>query len=123
MFSASTVIEVLSKFLKLDGLISHVSSYVDARVKLLKVEVREEVAKIITRGLMFGVLFLIGFMFVIFLSLAIALILNNYFANNFAGFLMVSGFYLFIFLIAIIMRKQIHEGLEHLLNEKLKQKE
>jgi uncharacterized membrane protein YqjE len=123
MFSASTVIEMLSKFMKLDGLIDNVSGYIDARVKLLKIEVREDVAKVITRGLVFGVLFLMAFMFIVFLSLAIALILNQYFNNNFVGFLIVSGFYLFVFLLAVALRKQIHEKLEHLFNEKLKHKE
>jgi hypothetical protein len=123
MFSASTVIEMLSKFLKLDGLIDNISGYVDARVKLLKIEVREDVAKVITRGLVFAVLFLIGFMFVVFLSIGIALILNQYFTNDFVGFLIVSGFYLFVFLVAVIMRKQVHEKLEHLFSEKLKHKE
>jgi uncharacterized membrane protein YqjE len=115
--------EMLSKFLKLDGLIDNVSGYVDARVKLLKIEVREEVAKVITRGLVFAVLFLIGFMFIVFLSIGMALILNQYFTNDFSGFLIVSGFYLFIFLIAVIMRKQIHIKLEHLFSEKLKHKD
>jgi uncharacterized membrane protein YqjE len=123
MFSASGVVEMLSKFLKLDGLIENVSGYIDTRVKLLKIEVREDVAKVMTRALMFGVLFLIAFLFIVFLSIGIALMLNQYFTNNFAGFLIVSGFYLFFFLLAAAMRKQIHDKLEHLFSEKLKPKE
>lgn len=115
--------EMLSKFLKLDGLIEHVSGYIDARVKLLKIEVREDVSKVMTRALVFGLLFLVAFMFIVFLSIGIALILNQYFSNNFAGFFIVSGFYLFILLLAAALRKQIHEKLEHIFSEKLKHKE
>jgi uncharacterized membrane protein YqjE len=123
MFSTSSVLEALSKFLKLDGLIENVSGYVEARVQLLKIEVREDVAKAMTRALMFGVILLFAFLFIVFFSIGLALFLNRYFHDSFIGFWVVAGFYLLLFLLAFAMRKQIHQKLEHLFNEKLKHKQ
>jgi uncharacterized membrane protein YqjE len=123
MFSTSSVLEALSKFLKLDGMIENVSGYIEARVQLLKIEVREDVAKAMTRALMFGVILLLAFLFIVFFSIGLALFLNRYFNDNFVGFWIVAGFYLFLFLLAFAMRKQIHQKLDHLFNEKLKHKQ
>jgi uncharacterized membrane protein YqjE len=121
MFSTSSVLEALSKFLKLDGLIENVSGYIEARVQLLKIEVREDVAKAMTRALMFGFILLLAFLFIVFFSIGLALFLNRYFADSFVGFWIVAGFYLFLFLLAAALRKQIHQKLERLFSEKLKQ--
>ena len=123
MFSTSSVLEALSKFLKLDGLIENVSGYFEARVQLLKIEVREDVAKAMTRALMFGVILLLAFLFIVFFSIGLALFLNRYFNDTFVGFWIVAGFYLLLFLLAFVMQKQIHQKLDHLFNEKLKHKQ
>ena len=123
MFSASSIIEGLAKFLKLDGLVENLSGYVEARVKLIKIEVREEVSKAITRGLIFAVIALLAFLFIVFLSIGGALFLNQYFADSYGGFFIVAAFYLLLFIMAIAFRKQIYQKLEHIFNEKLQHKQ
>lgn len=120
MFSTSGIVEALAKFLKLDGLIEHVSGYVEARIRLLKIEVREDMAKAITHGLQFAFLLLVAFLFIIFLSIALALFLNRYFAESYVGFGIVALIYLVLFLLAYGFRKQIHKQLEDRLNDRLK---
>ena len=122
MFSTSSIIEGLAKFLKLDGLIENLLGYVEARVKLLKVEVREEISKVITRALLFGAIALLAFLFIIFFSIAVALFLNQFLKNNYAGFLLVSGFYLVLFILALAFRKTMYHKLEQLFNEHLQHK-
>lgn len=120
MFSTAAIVEALAKFLKLDGLIENVSGYVEARIKLLKIEVREDVAKAITHGLLFAFLLLVAFLFIVFLSIGVALFLNRYFAEAYMGFSIVAGVYFFLFLLAYGFRKLIHKQLEDHLNNKLK---
>ena len=50
MFSQSSISEALSKFFRFDSLAENLSGYVEARVELLKLEVREDVAKVPERA-------------------------------------------------------------------------
>ena len=121
MFSATAIVERLAKFLKLDGLLENLTGYVEVRVKLLKLEVREEVAKIMTQGLLLALLLLVAFLFIIFFSIGIALFINQYGHESYVGFAFVAGFYLLFFAVTFSFRKQIHKKLEQHFEEKLKQ--
>jgi uncharacterized membrane protein YqjE len=123
MFSQSSILEAAVKFLKLDSLKENLLGYVEARVNLLKLEVREDVAKVITRALVFGVIIFLASLFILFLSLGISLFLNRYFKEDFLGFWIVSGFYFLLFIISLIFRRQLFQYLEHLLKDRLKHKE
>jgi uncharacterized membrane protein YqjE len=117
---ASSIKDILSKFFHLDSLTENLSGYVEARVELLKLEVREEVAKAITRVAVLGVIVLLCVLFIVFLSLGLAVFVNQYFEAKYIGFLLVGGFYLLLFALALSMRKQIFQSLEHLLSNHLK---
>lgn len=104
--------DTIFKFLKLDSVIENVRGYFEARVALMKIEVREEVANILSRGLMIMVLFLIGFLFVLFLSLGLAQYLNTFFEGEFAGYLLVAGFFGLLLLVLILLRKNLFKTLE-----------
>jgi len=81
------------KFLRLDNLVENLSGYFETRVELIKMEVREEIAKVISQGLMIGLLFLLGLLFLIFLSFGFANYLNTFFSSSTIGFWIVSGIY------------------------------
>jgi hypothetical protein len=121
MFSARAIMDALTRFFKLDGLLEHVSGYIDARVQLLKLEVREEVAKLITQGLVLGVLLLMAFLFIVFISIAAALVINEYMGKAYIGFLCVAGFYLMVLLVAVAARKPMLQKLAQYFQTKLKQ--
>jgi len=53
--------DTLFKFLRLDNLFSHLTGFVETQAALLKMEVREEVAKILARGLVLGSILLFFF--------------------------------------------------------------
>lgn len=115
--------DTIFKFLRLDGLVSHLSGYMEARIELVKIEIREDVAKALARAMIFGVVFFFGFMFMIFLSIGLAHYLNVYFNESYIGYWIVAGLYLVGFIIFLIFRKSILKNFERHLVERIKQKE
>jgi len=108
------------KFLRLDNLIENLSGYVETRIELIKIEVREEVVKIISNALMVSVLFLLCLLFLIFFSIAGAIYLNHYLNHSSAGFWIVSGVYGIMALIIVLFRKNIGLYFERYLIEQAK---
>ena len=108
------------KFLRLDNLVENLSGYVETRIELIKIEVREEVVKIISNALMVSVLFLLGLLFLIFLSIAGAIYLNHYLDHSSEGFWIVSGIYGMMGLIIVLFRKNIGRYFERYLIEQAK---
>lgn len=93
------------KFLHLDEIINNLSGYVEARVGLIKVEIREEVAGILSRGLMIMVFFLVGFMFFLFLSFGLANYLNTVLESAFAGYMIIALFFGLLLGLLLVFRK------------------
>ncbi|MBI1768662.1 MAG: phage holin family protein [Bacteroidetes bacterium] len=110
------------KFLRLDNLIKSLSGYVETRVELFKIEVREETIKVVSYGLMIGICFLLGLLFLIFLSIGFANYISTYYGTTFTGYWIVAGTYGLIFLIVILLRKNIGHFIEQHLKEQAKQK-
>ncbi|MEK6782930.1 MAG: phage holin family protein [Bacteroidota bacterium] len=115
--------DIIFKFLRLDGIFSHLSGYLEARIELLKMEIREDLAKVLAKAMIFGIIFFFGFMFMIFLSIGLAHFLNQYFSESYIGFWIVAGLYLAVFLIFMIFQKNILHNLEKHLSELIKRKE
>jgi hypothetical protein len=86
----------------------------------VRIEIREEIAKVISQGLMVGVLFLLGLLFLIFFSVGAANYLNAYFSNPSFGFWIVSGIYGVLGLIIVLFRKNIGSFFERYLIEQTK---
>lgn len=98
--------DTLSKFFKVDSLLSNLTGYVETRVELLKVEVKEDLAKALAKAVSY---FLIGFtsaLFLTFVSVAVALLLGQR-LGNFAGFSIVAGIYLVTALILWLSREKL----------------
>ena len=112
--------EAIFKFLRLDNLVDNLSGYFDTRVALIKIEIREEVARVITHGLMIATLFLLGLLFLVFLSIGMANYLNDYFHDSTTGFWIVSGAYALFGLIIGLFRKTIGHFFERYLIEQAK---
>ena len=105
------------KFLKLDSLVENVIGFVEARIELTKIEVREDMAKAIARGLMFTVLFLMGFLFLIFFSVGLAHFLNQFLEQAYAGYWWVAGIYGATFFALIVFRKNLFEYFQKQMKE------
>jgi hypothetical protein len=100
------------KFLHLDDIINSLSGYVEARVELIKIEIREEVAGILSRGLMIMLIFMIGFLFFLFLCFGLAQYLNTLLESQFAGYLIVALFFGLVLLVLLLFRKSFFKLLE-----------
>lgn len=101
----------LSKFFKVDTLINNLTGYVETRVELLKIEVKEELAKNTSKAILYFLIGLLFAMFILFLSMAIALLISSH-LGGFAGFLIVGSFYLLTGFILLIFRKKVFVKLE-----------
>ena len=98
--------DTLSKFFKVDSLLSNLSGYLETRVEILKVEVKEDLAKTLAKAVSY---FLIGFvsaLFLTFISVALALLLGQR-LGNFAGFSIIAGIYLITALILWFSREKL----------------
>lgn len=115
--------ETIFKFLRLDGIFNHLSGYMEARVELLKIEIREDVAKTLAKAMIFGVVFFFGFMFMIFFSIGLAHFLNKYFNESYTGYWIVAGLYLAGFFIFLSFRKSILRNFEKHLSDLIKRRE
>jgi uncharacterized membrane protein YqjE len=115
--------DTIFKFLRLDGLFNHLSGYVEARIELLKIEIREDLAKALARVMIYGVIFFFGFMFMIFFSLGLAHFLNQYFSETYVGYWLVAGLYLVGLLIFSFFKKGILSNFEKNLLDLIKSKE
>jgi len=116
------IAESILKFLKLDTLVNHVTGYVEARIELMKVEIREDIAKTVARGIVVVTLILVGFLFLLFLSIGLAHFIIAYVHSAYVGYWAVAGLYGALFLLLFLFRKPIYETFETKLLEVIKHK-
>lgn len=113
--------ESILKLLKLDSLVSNLTGYVETRLELMKLEVKEEIAKALARISVLIVVISALTLFVLFFSVSIALLIGEA-LGYFAGFGIVTGFYFLIFILFLALRGSISLAIEKKLIEKLRNK-
>lgn len=96
------------KFLKLDKLFDSLAGYIEDRIDLIKIEVKEELSNAIAKALVLLVLFLLGFIFLIFVSVSVALLIGEKVGSYSLGFGIVASIYLFFLVILIIFKKRLN---------------
>jgi hypothetical protein len=111
--------ESLLKFLRLDGILANLTGYIEARIELVKLEVKEDLAKALSKAAVFVVLCCVATLFVLFFSMAIAYKIGEA-TSLFTGFAIVAGFYMLIGIILWISRTSIRKKLEHQFIENVK---
>ncbi len=111
------------KILHLDNLIDNVSGYVEARLDLYKLEIREDIARVLAKAMIYVTLGFFGFLLLIFFSVGLAHFLNHYFTETYAGFWIVGGIYGLVFLILLLFRKSIDRNFEERFMEMIKRKQ
>lgn len=109
--------DTILKFFRLDKLINSLTGYTESRIDLLKIEIREEVARVLASGLMVLIIVLLGLIFIFFLSIGLAHYLNSFYEKSQVGYWMVAGIYGLPCLIFVLFRKRISNAMEtHLMN-------
>lgn len=94
----------LFKFLKVDSIIENLTGLLEARLELAKIEIKEEVAKVGARIIAGIILAFLAVMIVIFFSFWMATLLNSYIESRWAGYAIVTGFYLLVLILLIVFR-------------------
>lgn len=113
--------ESLLKLFKLDGLLSNVTGYVEARIELMKLDIKEDLARGLAKMAVFVVLGFALMLFVLLISMAIAFKIGES-LGNFSGFGIVAVGYFLIGCILYLLRDSITASLEKQLTELLNKK-
>ena len=81
---------------KAEELVIQVREYVDVKVEKVKLEVVDKSSKIVADLIARIIIFLVVGLIVMFASMAVAYVLGEAWGKIWLGFLVVSGFYLFV---------------------------
>ncbi len=106
------------KFLGLTNAIDHIKALVDTRTKLLKLEIKEELAKVLSNALISFVLLNLLFFALLLLSIGLSIYFGGLLGNYFYGFALMSGFYVVLLVLLILLKDKIglKEAIEKQLN-------
>ncbi len=115
--------DTLIRLLGLENILAHLTGYVEAKMALIKIEVREEVSHVVSKGLVAVVIFFFAFLFLLFFSLAVVHVINEVVGHDWMGYVWVAGFYGLLFAIFFLFRKSIETALEHRMKQLIKKKE
>lgn len=113
--------ETLSKFFKVDSIIENLTGFVETRVELLKIEVKEDLAKGLAKATAWFAIGLIALLFLVFASVGVALLIGER-IGTFGGFLVVAGIYLIIATVLYVRREGIMSRLEQKFTDLLRKK-
>ncbi|RAW03379.1 phage holin family protein [Pseudochryseolinea flava] len=113
--------ETIAKFLRLDGIMSNLTGYIEARIELMKVEIKEDVAKALSKAVVFAALAFVFALFILFVSTAVAYKIAEV-TSPFIGFMIVAGFYLIAGLVLWLSREGLKNKMENQFNENFKLK-
>jgi hypothetical protein len=87
-----------------------ITEYFDARLKLIKLETFEKIAKVTAVLFSSLVVALLGFFLLFFLSMSLGFYLGKVFDSQTLGFLSVTGLYLILFVLVLLMKKDLLEN-------------
>lgn len=109
------------KLFKLDNLVNNMTGYVEARMELVKLEVKEDLTKAIAKLSVFVFLAFAFTLFLMFFSVAIAFKIGES-IGTFEGFAIVAGFYLATTFILFFFRDAISTSIEKQITDIMKKK-
>jgi hypothetical protein len=112
--------EGIAKFLKLDSLMEHLTGYVETRIEILKYDLKEDLARVLSKVSVLIAIVLIGLFFLFFISVAVAVEVGRQ-LGYFTGFALVSVFYVIIGLILYLNRDKLSRKVELKIKEVIKQ--
>lgn len=102
-----------------------ITEYFDARLKLLKLETFEKIAKVTAVLFSSLVVALLAFFLLFFLSMSLGFYLGKVFDSLALGFLSVTGLYLILFMLVLFMKKDLMENflIERIIGELTKKED
>jgi uncharacterized membrane protein YqjE len=119
MFNLDNLKDLIFKFLKVDFLLESISNYIETRVNLIKKEIQDEIARQISKVIIFFLVMALILIAIIFISTGLAFLIGELIENMYAGFMIVGGFYLFISIIIWLSRRSVSKKVENTLKQKM----
>ncbi len=95
----------MADFLKIGQLIENLTGFIRVKIELLKLEILEEISKGIATLLSLIVIMILGLFVLAFGSLTLAVIINNYLASPYLGYIIITGFYTVVLIIVFLLSK------------------
>jgi uncharacterized membrane protein YqjE len=117
----SVIKETIAKFLRLDGIMSNLTGYIEARIELMKVEIKEDIAKALAKAVVYALIGFVATLFILFISMAIAYKIGEA-TSFFIGFMIVAAFYVLLGLVLWFVRGNLKNKMEDQFNENFKLK-
>jgi hypothetical protein len=96
----------LLNLLGIGTIIDQLKALVNTRMQIIKLELKDELAKSFAKALIGVMLFFILFIAVLFLSIAVSIYLGYILENYFYGFGLMAAFYFIIFIILYLFRNK-----------------
>ena len=93
-----------------DSILESLSGYIENRIELFKLEVKDEASRAIAKLIVLLILNLLLLLVLLFASAGAAMWLNHVLDHDYWGYMIVAGFYLTLFILIITLKEAI--GLE-----------
>lgn len=119
MFSLENIKDEVFRLLGIDSLIKSLSDYVEARVELVKMEIREEVSRHLSRFFVSLVIALFFCMAFGLLSITAGLYLNEALDSRWQGFLVVGSIYLFLAFVILLFRGALVRSVQNRMKDRM----
>jgi membrane protein implicated in regulation of membrane protease activity len=88
-------------------MIQHIIGLVETKIALVKLEIRQEVSKVISSLIVITTMALLAFFIWFFISFAFALLINAWLDSIYWGFFIIAGFHILLLLLLYVFRKEL----------------
>lgn len=89
---------------KLANILNHPGTYLKSEVEKVKRNARHKISEIIVKVILFALMGLVGLMILVFGSVTAGLWLNEVTDSSFLGFLIVTGFYVLLLVMLLLIK-------------------
>jgi len=104
----------IKNMFSLDKWIENFEGYLEAKIDLIKFDIKEQLVKVLTLGVSFAGIIFFGLTCFVLLNFGVAGLINAYMESRFWGYFILAGFYLLVSLVFYIAlkNKSWHAGIE-----------
>jgi uncharacterized BrkB/YihY/UPF0761 family membrane protein len=99
----------------IETLFNKVEDYSKTSIELLKLNAIDKTADLVSTLLTQMILFVVGLVFLLMISIGVAFWLGTFFDSDSIGFFIVSGFYLVVTLVYFFVRKKMKAPIRELI--------
>lgn len=97
------------KIFNVDKLVDNLTKYIETKIELIQLDVKEELIGGIAKAISLIIIIVFALLSVLFISLGLGSMLNDYLESTYFGYLIIGLFYLILTLIVFSGREKIVE--------------